>query len=120
MALNDAALVLAANAVDVAITHMQLHSSAPGAAGTTGAVGTRVAVNGTVDGDGDITWTNTAFTGLTANQAVTHVSYWNGAGTGTPASGGTYYGSAALSGDAAANAAGAYTVTSVTETSTAS
>lgn len=114
MALNDAALVLAANAVDTAITHFQLHSSAPGAAGTTAPVGTRVAVNGTVDGDGDITWTNTAFTGLAANQAVSHVSYWSAS------TGGTFYGSAALSGDLAANAAGEYTVTSVTETSTAS
>ncbi len=119
MALNDAALVVGANAIDAAITHFQLHSAAPGAAGTTGALGTRVAVNGTVDADGDITWTNTAFTGLGANQAVTHVSYWNGAGTGTPASGGTYYGSASLTGDTTANAAGEYNVTSVTETSTA-
>jgi hypothetical protein len=114
MALNDAALVLAANAVDGAITHMQLHSSAPGAAGTTGALGSRVAVNGTVDADGDITWTNVAFTGLGANQAVSHVSYWSASTAGT------YYGSAALTGDTTANAAGEYTVTSVTETSTAS
>lgn len=120
MALNDAALVVGANAIDTAITHFQLHSANPGATGATGAVGTRVAVNGTVDADGDITWTNTAFTGLPANQAVSHVSYWNGAGTGTPATGGTYYGASLLSGDTAANAAGAYTVTSVTETSTAS
>jgi hypothetical protein len=120
MALNDAALVLAANAIDTAVTHMQLHSSAPGAAGTTGALGSRVAVNGSVDADGDITWTSVAFTGLGANQAVAYVSYWAGAGTGTPASGGTFYGSSALTGDTAANAAGEYTVTSVTETSTAS
>jgi hypothetical protein len=114
MALNDAALVLAANAVDAAITHMQLHSGARGAAGTTNAVGSRVAVNGSVDADGDITWTNVAFTGLTANQAVAEVSYWSAS------TGGTYYGGAALTGDATANAAGEYTVTSVTETSTAS
>ncbi len=114
MALSDAALVLAANAVDGAVTHMQLHSGAPGAAGTTNAVGARVAVNGAVDADGDITWSNVAFTGLTANHAVAHVSYWSAA------TGGTFYGSAALSGDTAANAAGEYTVTSVTETSTAS
>lgn len=114
MALSDAALVVGANAIDVAITHMQLHSAAPGAAGTTGAVGTRVAVNGTVDADGDITWTNVAFTGLTANQAVTHVSYWSASTAGT------FHGSAALTGDTSANAAGAYTVTTVTETSTAS
>lgn len=114
MALNDAALVLAANAVDTAITHFQLHSGARGAAGTTNQVGTRVAVNGTVDGDGDITWTNTAFTGLTANQAVAEVSYWSAS------SGGTYYGGTTLTGDATANSAGEYTITSVVETSTAS
>lgn len=114
MALNDAALVLAANAIDTAITHMQLHSGAPGAAGTSNAVGSRVAVNGTVDGDGDISWSNVSFSGLTANQAVSYVSYWSASTSGT------YYGSAALSGDSTANAAGEYTVTSVTETSTAS
>lgn len=114
MALNDAALVLAANAVDGAITHMQLYSAATDAAGTLNAVGTRVAVNGTVDADGDITWSNVAFTGLTANQTIHSVGYW------TAVTAGTFYGSTALTGDLAANAAGAYTVTSVTETFTAS
>lgn len=114
MALSDAALVVAANALDTAVTHMQLHSGAPGAAGTSNVVGSRVAVNGTVDGDGDITWSSVAFTGLTASQAVSHVSYWSASTSGT------FYGSAALSGDTAANAAGEYTVTSVTETSSAS
>ena len=113
MALNDAALVLAANAVDVAVTHFQLYSAATNAGGTTNAVGTRVAVNGTVDGDGDITWSNTAFTGLPANQTVHSVGYW------TASTGGTFLGVSVLSGDTAANAAGAYTVTTVTETSTA-
>lgn len=114
MALNDAALVVAANAIAGAITHLQLYSGAPGAAGTTNAVGTRVAATEAVDADGDITWTNVAFTGLTANQAVAHVGYWSAS------TGGTFYGSSALSGDLAANAAGEYTVTSITETSTAS
>lgn len=114
MALTDAALVVGSNAIDAAITHFGLHSGAPGAAGTSNVVGSRVAVNGTVDGDGDITWTNTAFTGLGANQGITHVSYWSASTAGT------FYGSAALSGDTAANAAGEYTVTSVVETATAS
>lgn len=113
MALSDAALTAGANTIKTNITHFQLHSGAPGLAGTTNAVGTRVAAAGTVDADGDITWSNIAFTGLTANQAVAYVSYW------TASSAGTYYGSAALSGDTTANAAGEYTVTSVTETSTA-
>ena len=113
MTLSDAALVIGANAIDTAITHFQLHSGAPGGAGTANVVGTRVAVNGTVDADGDIAWANAAFTGLTANQPVTHVSYWSAS------SAGTFLGSAALTGDTTANSAGEYTVTSVTETSTA-
>lgn len=109
MALNDAALVLAANAVDTAITHMQLHSTNVGGAWATNAVGSRVAVNGTVDADGDITWTTVAFTGLTANQAIGGVSYW------TASTAGTNYGGSATAGDATANSAGEYTLTTVTE-----
>ena len=111
---NDAALVVGANAIDTAITHMQLFSAATNATGTTNAVGSRVAVNGTVDADGDITWSNVAFTGLTANQPVHSVGYFSAS------TGGTFYGSVVLTGDATANSAGEYTVTSVTETSTAS
>lgn len=114
MALSDAALVVGATAIKNAITHLQLHSAAPGGSGTTGAVGSRVASTGTVDADGDITWSNISFTGLTANQTVAYVSYWSAS------TGGTFHGSGALSGDTSANAAGEYTVTSVTETSTAS
>lgn len=113
MTLNDAALVIGANAIDGAITHFQLHSASPGAGYTLNAVGSRVAVNGSVDADGDITWTNVAFTGLTANQAVTHVSYWSAS------TGGTNYGGAALTGDTTANSAGEYTITSAAENSTA-
>lgn len=111
---NDAALVLAANAVDTAITHIQLHSGARGASGTTNQIGTRVAVNGSVDADGDITWTNVAFTGLTANQAIGDISFWSASTSGT------YYGGGTPTGDATANAAGEWTLTSWTETSTAS
>lgn len=113
MALNDAALVVGATAIKNAITHIQLHNGAHGAAYTTNAVGTRAGVAGTVDADGDITW-SPAFTGLAANQAVTHVSYW------TALTAGTNYGGAALgAGDTSANAAGEFSVT-ITETGTAS
>lgn len=111
--LNNAALVVAGNAVDGVITHMSLHSSDPGATGLN-EVGTRVAVDGSVDADGDITWTSVAFTGLAASQTVSHVGYWSAV------SAGTFYGASALTGDATANAAGEYTVTSVTESNTAS
>lgn len=112
--LNDAALVTGATAIKNEITHMQLHSTNVGGAWGTNAVGSRVAVSGSVDADGDITWTNVAFTGLTANQAIGGISYW------TASSGGSNRGGSATTGDATANSAGAYTVTSVTETGTAS
>lgn len=114
MALSDAALTTGATAIKNQITHFQLHSGARGSAGTTNAVGSRVANTGSVDSDGDITWSNIAFTGLSASQAVAEVSYWSAS------SGGTYLGGASLSGDSTANAAGEYTVTSITETGTAS
>jgi len=111
--LNDAALVAAANAVNAAITYMQLHSAAPNATYTTNAVGSRVAVTGTVDADGDIAWSTINFTGLPASGPITHISYWSAS------TGGINYGGQPLTGDLASNASGAYTVSSVTETSTA-
>lgn len=71
MAFNDAALVVMANAIDAVITHAQLYSAATNAAGTTNTIGTRVAINGTVDADGDWTVTNIAFTGLSADRPCT-------------------------------------------------
>lgn len=112
--LNDAALQTGATAIEAEITHMQLHSSNVGGTWATGAVGARVAVNGSVDADGDITWTNVAFTGLGASQAIGGVSYW------TALTGGSNRGGSAVTGDAAANAAGEYTLTSVTENGTSS
>lgn len=114
MALNDAALVVGATAIKNGITHLQLYSAATNAGGTTNAVGTRVASTGSVDADGDITWSSVAFTGLSAGQTVYAVGYWSAS------TGGTFYGVTTLTGDTAANSAGEYTVTSVTETSTAS
>jgi hypothetical protein len=108
--LADSALVVGANAIDADITHFRLHSGARGAAGTTNQIGSLVAVNGSVDADGDITWTNVAFSGLGANTAVAEVSYW---------ASGTYRGGAAVTGDSTANSAGEYTLTSVTESLTA-
>ncbi len=118
MALFDSALVVAANAIDAVITHVQLHSGAPGAAGTSNVVSTaRVAVNGSVDADGDLTIVG-SWTGLSAGQTVGGISYWGSAGTGTPPTGGTCYGAGVPTGDLAANAAGEYTGT-IVETSTA-
>jgi hypothetical protein len=114
--LNAAAMVLAGTAAKNAITHMQLHSTNVGGAWGSGALGSRVAVSGyaAVGGTGTITWTGVPFTGLGASAAVGGVSYWSAS------SGGTNYGGSATSGDATANAAGEYTLTTVTETASAS
>lgn len=110
MALSDANLVTAATASKGAITHMQLHNGAPGGAGTANVVGTRTATStatpasGSVDADGDITWVGMSWSGLAANQAITHITYWNASSAGVLQ--GT---TAVASGDTAANAAGVYT-----------
>lgn len=118
--LTDAAIVIGSNAIDAAITHAQANSGTnPGAAGTTGGLGARVAVNGTVDADGDITWASIPFTGLPANQPVQSVTFWSSAGTGSPATGGTYLGVIVLTGDATANSAGEFTAVNLAENTTA-
>jgi hypothetical protein len=114
MALNDAALVIASNAVDTAITHFSIHTTGAVTSSANESSAARVAVNGTVDADGDISWSNVAFTGGAASGPAVRVGFWSASSSGT------YYGGVLLSGDTTFNAAGEYTVTSVTETSSAS
>jgi len=110
MALNNPAMVVAANALRSAITHMQLHSGDPGAAGTSNVTSAaRQAITwsaATNDGDFGLA-SSVAFTGVAANGAATYVSLWSAS------TGGTWYGNFQLSGDQTANAAGEYTVTAL-------
>lgn len=102
-------MTLRADGIEALITHLQLHNGAPGAGYTANVVGPRVAATGEVGGNNTITKVG-GWSGLTANQPVTHVSYW------TASSGGTCLGgNATTGGDTAANAAGNYGA-SVTET----
>jgi hypothetical protein len=112
--LNDSALVVGATAIKNDITHFSLHTTGAVTSSANESAAARQPVSGTVDADGDITWTNVAFTGGAASGPVVRVGYW------TALTGGTYRGGSLLSGDQAFNAAGNYTVTSVTETSTSS
>jgi hypothetical protein len=73
-------------------------------------VGTRQAASWNTSADGQITASNLSFTGLAANQSVSHVLLYSAS------TGGTLVGAIALTGDSSANAAGEYTVTSVTVT----
>lgn len=116
MALNNAAMVVGANAIRAAITHMQLHSGDPGAAGTANVTSAaRQPVTwGAATGPGTFGLSAAvAFTGVAANGAATYVSLWSAV------TGGTWYGNFVLTGDQTANAAGEYTVTALNLTGSA-
>lgn len=110
MALNNPAMVLAANALRTAMTHMQLHSADPGVAGTSNATSAaRQPITwSAASADGDFGLSSAInFTGVAASGAATYVSLWSALTAGT------WYGNFALTGDATANSAGEYTVTSL-------
>lgn len=113
MALNTAALNLMANELAGAGLYMALHTAAPNASGsneTTAArkaAGWGPAASGTIATGGPL-----AFTGGAASGPVTHASIWSAI------TGGTFYGSAPLTGDASFNSAGEYTLNSFTITGT--
>lgn len=117
MPLNDAALDVMGNALRTAATHIQLHSGDPGASGTanvTTAARVAAAWPAAATG-GDLTITNKAFTGGAASGPVTWVSLWSAATAGT------WYGNfqiPASGNDLTFNAAGEYTISSMTLTGT--
>lgn len=115
MALNSTALITGATAIKNQITHMSLHTTGAVTSSANESAAARVAASGSVNGTtGVITWTNIAFTGGAASGPVVRVGYWSASTAGT------YLGGSLLSGDATFNSAGEYTVTSVTETPSAS
>lgn len=108
MALNDTLLNIGANAMAAAATHLSLHTAVPNATGSNESSAARVAAAWPGAATGDLTITNKAFTGGAASGACTHVGFWSAA------SAGTFYGYVALTGDQTFNAAGEYTITSLT------
>lgn len=111
MALNNTAMVVAANALRSAMTHMQLHSGDPGASGTSNVTSAaRQPITwSAATSDGDFGLASTVnFTGVAANGATQYVSLWS-----QLAAGGTWYGNFQLTGDQTANAAGEYSVTTL-------
>jgi len=113
MALNDTLLNIGANAMAGAALYLSLHTAAPDGTGSNHSTAARVAASWPGASGGDLTISNKAFTGGAASGACTHVGFWSTAGTGSPATGGTFYGFQALSGDQNFNAAGEYTITSL-------
>jgi hypothetical protein len=93
----------------VTVDRIQLHSGDPGAAGTTNALGTKVAATFAAAGSGQrLLSADVLVTGLSPNQAVTWFSIW--LNTGTVFKGGFQI----TSGDTQANAAGEYTLKGTT------
>lgn len=110
MALNNAAMVVAANALRTAITHLQLHSGDPGGSGTSNVTSAaRQAVSwSAATNDGDFGLSAVVnFTGVAANGATTYVTCWSASTNGT------WYGTYALGGDQTANGQGEYSITAL-------
>lgn len=115
MPLSSAALGTGGAAIAAAIKFLQLHSAAPSGSGTGSETGSRTACTVVSDASGNLSLSAAvAFTGITASGAVKYVSAWSAS------SGGTFLGSWALTGDQAANAAGQYTLDSLSNTASAS
>lgn len=108
MPLNDTLLNVGANAMAAAATHLSLATANPEPSGSNQATSARVAASWPAASTGDLTISNKAFTGGAANGPVTHVCLWSAI------TGGTFYGSVALTGDTTFNSAGEYTITSLT------
>lgn len=109
MALNDNALNVMADALAGAALFVSLHSADPGTTGTNETTATRQSASWGASSGGDLSLSATeTFTGGAASGACTHVGLWS------LASGGTFYGGFALSGDQTFNAAGEYSVTDIT------
>lgn len=110
MGLSTAALTASAEAIKTGYGFLALASGTDETVPTGETSTSRVAA-GWVNTGGVLTATNKVFAGV-ANAAAQRVQYWSAA------TGGTFGGSQTLSGDVAFNAAGSYTVQSITETPT--
>lgn len=109
MPLSTAGKNAAAAGTAAAITHFGIATSDPGTTGANPSSASRVAAGWVANtSNGDIVATNKNFTGGAASGPATYVTYWSAA------TGGTFLGAEALTGDQTFNAAGEYTVSSVT------
>ena len=114
MAINTSEIQVGGAALAADIDHMTLHSAQPDATGSNLTSAGAQAVTPS-SSSGTVTIGSTSFTGGAASGACTHVGFWHG----VPGGGGTFRGWLALTGDQTFNAAGQYTVDSVTLTGSA-
>jgi hypothetical protein len=115
MPLNDTILNIGNAAAQTAMTHAQIHTGQPDAAGSLEATSARQAITWVTAANGDLVITaDLVYTGGASSGAATHIGFWSASGAGT------FYGWLPLTGDQTFNAAGEYTITGVTITGTAS
>lgn len=109
MPLADALLNVGAGSMRTAITHLSLATANPEPSGGNQASSARVAPTWGTVAAGDFSLSAPAnFTGGAPGGPVTHVCFWSAS------TGGTYYGSQPVTGDATFNSVGEYTVTALT------
>lgn len=108
MPLNNTALNVEADALRAVATHLSLHTADPGTTGTSESTAGRVAAAWPAASNGDLTVSNKNFTGGAASGPCTWVGLWSASTAGT------FYGGFQLTGDVTFNAAGQYTLTSLT------
>jgi hypothetical protein len=110
--LNTAALQVGGAAIATACAYLSLHSATPNTSGSNETTAARVA-SGLTSTAGVISTSSKSFSGGAASGAVLCVGFWSASTAGT------FYGYETLTGDAAFNAAGQYTLTSLTITGSA-
>lgn len=113
MAWNATALTAASAALASGYPYLSLHTTGAVTSSANESTAARVAASWG-NSSGVLTVTSKAFTGGAASGAVVRVGYWSASTSGT------YGGGALLTGDQSFNAAGQYTVNSITETPTSS
>ena len=111
MSFTDGALQAATDGLTAAYPYVGLHSADPGTTGANETTATRILVGWpAASGTGDTTVSNVAFSGGASNGPVLYWGLWSSATAGT--FGGSFPFDAGS--DAAFNAAGQYTATSLT------
>lgn len=120
MPINDTLLNIGAAAMQAAATHMSLHTATPNTSGSNHSTAARQPITWVTAANGDMVATvDLAFTGGAASGPCVAAGFWSSAGTGSPATGGTWYGYVPLTGDQTFNAAGEYVVTGISIPGTA-
>jgi len=114
MPMNDALLNIGVTAMQAAALYIAIHTALPDATGSNQATSARVACSWPAAANGDFgTLANKAFTGGAANGPAQYVGFWSASTAGT------FYGWLQLVGDQVFNAAGQYTITSLSIPGTA-